>query len=164
MIAFRHAQNLSNSALEIVLQRIGDPNVLPFIHVSLVFMFRMSHFSSAMDLLAPAFPWQILAIILNTLLKSYKTFSRIEDCKFPLPEKDDVRPFPEDFGMRGLLWAEKYFPERWFLDEKTDEEEKYHEFPSMLEQRKERILWLVCRIADAGPWITFDSFKPGFSA
>ncbi|KAI9649245.1 hypothetical protein NHQ30_001813 [Ciborinia camelliae] len=162
MIAFKHAQNLSNSALEIVLQRIGDPNVLPFTHVSLVFMFRMSHFSGAMDILAPAFPWQSLAIMLNTLLKSYKSLSRIEDNKFPLPEKDDIRPFPEDFGMRGLLWAEKYFPERWFLNEKTDEEEKYHELPSMLEQRKERILWLACRIADAGPWINFDSSKPEF--
>ncbi|RAL68390.1 hypothetical protein DID88_007121 [Monilinia fructigena] len=163
MVAFKHAQSLSNSTLEIVLQRIGDPNVLPFIHVSLVFIFRMSHFPGAMDLLAPAFPWQSLAIMLNTLLKFYKSLSRIEDSKFPLPEKDDVRPFPEDFGMRGLLWAEKYFPERWFLNEKTDEEEKYHELPSMLDQRKERILWLACRIADAGPWINFNSFKLEFS-
>ncbi|TGO65625.1 hypothetical protein BOTNAR_0076g00190 [Botryotinia narcissicola] len=163
MIAFRHAQNLSYSTLEIVLQRIGDPNVLPFIHVSLVFLFRMSQFSGAMDLLAPAFPWQSLAIMLNTLLKSYKSLSRIEDDKFPLPEKDDVRPFPEDYGMRGLLWSEKYFPEKWFLNEKIDEEEKYHELASMLEQRKERILWLACRIVGAGPWITFDSSKPEFS-
>ncbi|KAJ8069093.1 hypothetical protein OCU04_002766 [Sclerotinia nivalis] len=163
MMAFKHAQNLSNAVLEIVLQRIGDPNALPFIHVSLVFIFRMSHFSGAMDLLAPVFPWQSLAIMLNTLLKSYKSLSRIEDSKFPLPEKDDVRPFPEDFKMRGLLWAEKYFPEKWFLNEKTDEEEKYHELPSMLEQRKERILWLACRIADAGPWINFDVSKPEFS-
>lgn len=163
MTTFKHAQNLSNAALEIVLQRIGDPNVLPFIHVSLVFMFRMSHFSGAMDLLAPAFPWQSLAIMLNTLLKSCKSLGRIEDKKFPLPEKDDVRPFPEDFGIRGLLWAEKYFPEKWFLNEKTDEEEKYHELPSMFEQRKERILWLACRIADAGPWINFDVSKPEFS-
>ncbi|EDN92144.1 hypothetical protein SS1G_08006 [Sclerotinia sclerotiorum 1980 UF-70] len=163
MTTFKHAQNLSNAALEIVLQRIGDPNVLPFIHISLVFMFRMSHFSGAMDLLAPAFPWQSLAIMLNTLLKSYKSLSRIEDNKFPLPEKDDVRPFPEDFGMRGLLWAEKYFPEEWFLNEKTDEEEKYHELPSMIDQRKERILWLACRIADAGPWINFNVSKPEFS-
>ncbi|QSZ37290.1 hypothetical protein DSL72_009384 [Monilinia vaccinii-corymbosi] len=163
MIVFKHAQNLGNSALEIVLKRIGDPNVLPFIHVSLVFIFRMSHFSNAMDLLAPAFPWQPLTIMLNTLLKHYKSLSRIEDSKFPLPEKDDVRPFPEDFGMRGLLWAEKYFPEKWFLNERTDEEEKHHELPSMLDQRKERILWLACRIADAGPWIKFDSSKPEFS-
>lgn len=162
MTAFKHAHNLSNSTLEIVLRRIGDPNVLPFIHVSLIFMFRMSRFSRAMDLLAPAFPWQSLVIMLNTLLKSYQSLNRIEDNKFPSPEKEDVRPFPEDYGMRGLLWAEKYFPERWFLNEKADEEEKYHELPSMLEQRKERILWLACRIADAGPWIKFDSSKPEF--
>lgn len=162
MIAFRHAQKLSYSTLEIVLRRIGDPNVLPFIHVSLVFLFRMSQFSGTMDLLAPAFPWQSLAIMLNTLLRSYKSLSRIEDDKFPLPEKNDVRPFPEDYGMRGLLWSENYFPERWFLDAKTEEEEKYHELASMLEQRKERILWLACRIANANPWIAFNGAKQEF--
>ncbi|TGO07446.1 hypothetical protein BTUL_0275g00080 [Botrytis tulipae] len=163
MIAFRHAQNLNYSTLEIVLKRIGDPNVLPFIHVSLVFLFRMSQFSSAMNLLAPAFPWKSLAVMLNTLLRFYKSLDRIENDKFPLAEKDDIHPFPEDFGMRGLLWSEKYFPENWFLNMKTDEEERNHELASMLEQRKERILWLACRIADAGPWINFDSSNPEFS-
>ncbi|PQE25047.1 hypothetical protein CJF31_00005896 [Rutstroemia sp. NJR-2017a BVV2] len=163
MVAFRHAERLNNSALEIALLRIGDPNCLSFVHCSLVFMYHMSHFSGAMDILAPAFPWQSLAIYLNTFLTSYITLDRIQDDKFPLPEKDDVRPFPEDYAMRGLLYTEKLYPEKWFLSEKTDEEEKYHELPSMVEQRRERILWLACRIANAGPWIRFDSSKPKFS-
>jgi hypothetical protein len=163
MVAFRHAEGLNNSALDIVLQRIGDPNCLSYIHCSLVFIYRMSHFSGAMDLLAPAFPWQSLAIFLNTLLTSYVTLDRIQDDKLPMPEKDDVRPFPEDYAMRGLLYTEKFYPEKWFLSEKTDEEEKFHELPSMVEQRRERILWLGCRIADAGSWIRFDSSRPKFS-
>jgi len=162
MVSFRHAERLSNSALDIVLQRIGDPNCLSYVHCSLVFMYRMSHFSGAMDILAPAFPWQSLAIYLNTLLTSYVTLERIQDDKFPLPEKDDVRPFPEDYAMRGLLYTEKLYPEKWFLSEKTDEEEKYHELASMIDQRRERILWLACRIADAGPWIRFDNSRPKF--
>ncbi|TGO32394.1 hypothetical protein BHYA_0321g00010 [Botrytis hyacinthi] len=162
MIAFRHAQNLNYSTLEIVLKRIGDPNVLPFIHVSLVFLFCMSQSSGAMNLLAPAFPWKSLAVMLNTLLRFYKSLDRIENDKFPLAEKDDIHPFPEDFEMRGLLWSENYFPENWFLNMKTDEEEGHHELAFMLEQRKERILWLACRIADAGPWISFDSSRPEF--
>ncbi|KAM3066221.1 hypothetical protein ACMFMG_012125 [Clarireedia jacksonii] len=163
MISFRHAERLSNSALDIVLQRIGDPNCLSYVHCTLVFMYRMSLFSGAMDLLAATFPWQSLAIYLNTLLTSYITLDRIQDDKFPLPEKNDVRPLPEDYAMRGLIYAEKLYPEKWFLSKKTDEEEKYHELPSMVEQRKERILWLACRICEAGPWIRFDSSRPKFT-
>jgi hypothetical protein len=92
----------------------------------------MSHFSGAMDLLAPAFPWQSLAIFLNTLLTSYVTLDRIQDDKLPMLEKDDVRPFPEDYTIQGLLYTEKFHPEKWFLSEKTDEE-KFHELLLMIE-------------------------------
>jgi len=125
--SFRNAQGLSNSTLRIVLQRIGDPNVLPFIHVMLIFMFNMSRSPGAMRFLHADFPWDLLSIMLNTLLASYGSPSRIVNEKFPLPEKDDVRPFPEDFAVRGLLWTDGYFPEEWFTNEKIDEEEKYHE-------------------------------------
>ena len=80
--------------------------------------------------------------MLNTLLWSYETHSVIEGDKFPLPERDDVRPFPEDFAIRGLLWAEGYYPSDWFANEKIDEEEKYHETATMTDYRKERMLWL----------------------
>jgi hypothetical protein len=156
MVAFRHAQRLSDSTLEIVLQRIGDPNVLPFIHVTLVFLLNMSRYPAAMGLLQADFPWALLSVMLNTLMASYGAPDRIEDDNFPLPEKDDVRPFPEDFAMRGLLWSENYFPTEWFTTEKIDEEEKYHERASMTTQRKERILWLACKIAKLGPWIKYD--------
>jgi hypothetical protein len=79
-----------------------------------------------------------------------------------MAEKDDVRPFPEDYAIRGLLYTEKFYPEKWFLNEKTDEEEKYHELPSMVDQRREHILWLGCHIANAGPWMRFDSSRPKF--
>ena len=45
--AFKNAQRFSNTTLKIILKRIRDPNVLPFIHVILVFMLRMSRHSSA---------------------------------------------------------------------------------------------------------------------
>jgi hypothetical protein len=47
----KNAQRLSNATIEIVLERVGDPNVLPFIHVTLVFMFFMARHSAAMNLL-----------------------------------------------------------------------------------------------------------------
>jgi hypothetical protein len=39
--------------------------------------------------------------MLNTLLASYRSPSRIEEAEFLLPEKDDVRPSPEDFSILG---------------------------------------------------------------
>jgi hypothetical protein len=38
----------------------------------------------------------------------YVAPDQIEDAKFPFAEKDDVRPFPEDFAMRGVLWSEDF--------------------------------------------------------
>ncbi|KAI9046980.1 hypothetical protein LZ554_009055 [Drepanopeziza brunnea f. sp. 'monogermtubi'] len=130
--SFKRARQLSNETLEIVLRRIGDPNVLPFVHVTLVFMNHLAYHPRAMDLLAPYFPWQSLAVMLNTILAPYSTPARIESSEFPGPIKDDdIRPFPEDFAMRGLLWAENYYPEKWFTNDKIDDAEKYLEVASM---------------------------------
>lgn len=155
MTSFRHAEQLSNQTVSIVLQRIGDPNVLPFIHVTLVYVLYISAHSGAINLLQASFSWELLSTMLNTLLGAYKTPVRIEEDKFPLPEKDDFRPFPEDYAMRGLLWTETYFPDEWFKNEKIDEEEKYREVASMTEQRKERILWLACMITKRVPCLKY---------
>jgi len=163
MKSFEFAQRLSNATLEIVLGRIGDPNVLPLLHVTLVFMRYMAQHPRAMTLLATSFPWAALAIFLNTLLAPYKTSARIESKDFPLPIKDDVRPFPEDFAMRGLLWADGYYPEKWFANEKIDDEEHYLEVASMTDERKERIMWLACRIGDLGGWIHYSQADQKFS-
>jgi hypothetical protein len=143
---------LSNSALSIVLDRIGDPNVLPYIHCTLVFMLRISRHPVAMKLLETDFPFAKLKRQLNTFEKS----TRIMDENFPLPEKDDSRPLPEDFALRGLLWADNYFPDNWFSRDKIDEEEKYQERPSMTAQRKERIMWLTYRIITPDGKLQYD--------
>jgi hypothetical protein len=38
----------------------------------------------------------------------YVAPDQIKDDKFPFEEKDDVRTFPEDFAMRGLLSSEDF--------------------------------------------------------
>ncbi|KAG4427242.1 hypothetical protein IFR05_017275 [Cadophora sp. M221] len=82
MISFRRAQALSNATLEIVLKRIGDPNVLPFIHVTLVFMYTMARHQGTMVYLQDSFPKQLLLVMLNTLLSDYETPDVIEGDKF----------------------------------------------------------------------------------
>ena len=146
-LSFKSAQRLNNSTLSIVLQRTEDPNVLPFIHVILVFMYRMSRHSDAMSILRAEYPLELLSIMLNTVLVSLETTESIENDTFLSLGKDDARCLLEDFALRGLLWAEDYFPVEWFSNEKIDEEEKYYKRTSMTAQRKERILWLAVRIA-----------------
>jgi hypothetical protein len=70
------------------------------------------------------------------------------------------RPLPDDFAMRGFPWVDEYFPDGWFVTEdRIDDDEKYFEAPSMLEERRERVVWLGCRIAEreGGKWLRFDN-------
>jgi hypothetical protein len=103
---FREPSRLSNETLRIVLQRIGGPNVFPFIHVTLVFLLIISRCPAAMGLLQADFPWELLSVMLNTLMASYGAPDRIEDNNFSLPEKVDVYTCPENFAMHSLLWSD----------------------------------------------------------
>jgi len=152
---FENALRLHNKTVELVLLRIGDPNVLPFVHITLVFLYHMSRSPAAMNHLEASFPWETLAIFLNTLTSTCGN-PRIESEDFPLPEKDDVRPFPEDFAIRGLLWTEHYFPDKWFSNPKIDDEERYLEAASMTDERKERILWLARRLSKSITQLDYD--------
>jgi hypothetical protein len=44
----------------------------------------------------------------------------------------------------------------FFTKKKINKEERYHERASMTSQRKEKILWLACRIASLGTWLIYD--------
>jgi len=161
MTSFKHAQRLRNATLEIVLDRLGDPNVLPFIHCDLVFMLRMSQHAEAMDLLEADYPFEKLTVMLNTLVAGVD-LDKVQNGVFPVPVKDEARPLPEDYILRGILYADHYFPDTWFST-KVDEEEKYQERASMTAQRKERILFVACCIAKAGRGLKWDSAKGQFS-
>ena len=153
----------TNGIHNIVLRRFGDMNILPYLHVTLVFLYHLTYHPEAMAYVAPGFPWKLTAFMLNTLLDSIESYSRIESIRFPEQEKGKgeqfPRPLPEDYAMRGLLWVEKYFPDGWFSNDKIDDDEKYFEVASMSEERKERILYLGCRIAARGngKWLTYNS-------
>ena len=69
------------------------------------------------------FPWEHLVNMLNSLVgqSGRDGFGYKE---FPVPEKGRRRPLPEDYTLRGLEWARKYFPNRWFEDAQVDEEER----------------------------------------
>lgn len=82
----------------------------------------------------------------------------------PPPRRDDEKPLPEDWSLRGLLWAEYNFPQGWFANmDSIDDDETLMETPSTRLTRKERVLWMACRLATYKTWIVYDDATHQFS-
>ncbi|KAK2061359.1 hypothetical protein LY76DRAFT_682150 [Colletotrichum caudatum] len=139
----------------VVFRRSADSNVDPYLHVTLSFLYQMSHFATAIGYIESKMPWKLISSMLNSFLKERTSVDRIELEDFPRSNDESPRPLPEDFAQRGLLWVDKYYPDDWFTS-KPDDDEKYFEVASMTEERQERCLWLGCRIASSGNWLTYD--------
>ncbi|KAG7289860.1 hypothetical protein NEMBOFW57_006237 [Staphylotrichum longicolle] len=195
-----NALRLFAGTYDVVCRRFGDSNILPFLHVSLVFLHYLTFCPEAMAHVAQHIPWKLTASMLNTLigsvpsawqdaLKAQQGLATLfedgalfpgsaggcdgneQSCVDGKKEGDDKkdgegkeptprkRPLPDDFALRGLSWTEKYFPSDWFvLEESIDDDEKYFELASMMEERRRRVVWLGCRIAEreGGSWLRFD--------
>lgn len=151
------------STIKTVLRRFGDTNTLPFLHTILVFMSHMIRYPAAISHLEKVFPWKLTSLMLNSLLVSCEPGYEVQT-KFHLPEMNQVpRPLPEDFAMRGFLYSKDYFPGDWFRNNKIDEDKKYFELTSMSEERKDRILFLGCKIASSRSWLIWDPEARQFS-
>jgi hypothetical protein len=189
---FSHAKLLTNDTFALVLGRIGDKNVLPHVHIMLSFLSTFASNSYVSHLLADT-PWTELVAFLNTLVKTESQIqNQTQNVKQPqnietlfsstvFPkdgERSDELPLPEDYLIRGLIWAHNYFPKKWF-EREHDEEERYLELPSTVKNRMERVLRLGHEISavsiDANNfehaltgfqhnrWISYDSDSRSFS-
>ncbi|KFA69688.1 hypothetical protein S40285_05918 [Stachybotrys chlorohalonatus IBT 40285] len=162
-ITFRQALSFFKQTYEIVIRRWGDTNTLPYIHTTLVFIYYMAALPTAMTHLEDHFPWKLTEVMLNLLIKSSK-FRPTDGLDFPRQLEDESpRPLPEDFAMRGLLYTEDYFPNDWFSNDKIEEDERYFELASMIEERQERIIWLGRMIEKLGPWLTWNEASQQFT-
>jgi len=141
------ASKLTFSMLAISLRRLGDRNVYPLVHVSLVFLYSLSRVDKAMKHVEQNVPWGEICAFLNSLAKPDALTSKVLATEFPRLENAVGRPLPEDFAMRGQHYTWGFFPETWFSDAMGDDEERSLELPSMAAPRVERILWLGARIA-----------------
>ena len=135
------------SACEVVFQRIGDKNCLPFCHVVLAFLHSLAHVPDALPYLEGQVPWESIVTFLNTVGRSGVDESRYEGPNFPQQLSGTGRQLPEDFVMRGLIWARHYFPPTFFEDEVVDEDERSLELPSHAAPRAERCLWLGVQLS-----------------
>jgi hypothetical protein len=60
-------------------------------------------------------PWEIMAIFLNSLLGRYGTLeSHCEGSTFLQMLSGTGHQLPEDFVIRGLIWAKHYYPHGFF--------------------------------------------------
>ncbi|KAL6866793.1 hypothetical protein J3F83DRAFT_761745 [Trichoderma novae-zelandiae] len=130
----------------------------------MVFIHHLSKFPSAMKHIEHKYPWKLIATMLNYLKDSCKFEPRMDSEVFPGAENPDhCRPLPEDYAMRGLIYTEEYFPLEWFAGEAVEEDEKYFEQASMVDARKERILWIGRQIASQGKWIIWEGESAKFT-
>jgi len=92
--------------------------------------------------------------MLNTLMHFYHNYSCIEGDLLLVPDKNDFRPTPEEFALRGLFWTFRYFISGWFRKKSIKDENQYKEDASMnTDYRPECILWLGCQLTKSGKFI-----------
>ncbi|EDU43821.1 conserved hypothetical protein [Pyrenophora tritici-repentis Pt-1C-BFP] len=160
----KNARLFTNETSAMVFRRLGDKNVFPHVHVMLAFFSNLASSTYVSFLVADA-PWTELVAFLNTLIKNETRHSQSANKKlnidtllatdvFPREgERDDELPLPEDYHIRGQIWAQ-HFPDKWFERER-DEEERYLELASTAKNRVERILRLAFSIAKVGFSVVF---------
>ncbi|EXJ62667.1 hypothetical protein A1O7_03105 [Cladophialophora yegresii CBS 114405] len=140
----------------IVASKVGDRNILPFLHVTLAFLWSLSYVPGGLIYLENDIPWAKLVLSLNTLSRSGVVDARVESSEFPQQQSGTGRQLPEDFLIRGLVWAPFYFPPDFFEGQVVDEDERTLELPSHAAPRAERCIWLGARLASLNRYITYN--------
>lgn len=136
-----------STTISLVAGKVGDRNSLPFLHLTLAFLWSLSYVPGALIYVENYVPWERLVLSLNTLSRSGVVDARVESKEFPQQQSGTGRQLPEDFPMRGLIWAPYYFPADFFEGQVVDEDERTLELPSHAAPRAERCLWLGVRLA-----------------
>lgn len=98
-----NALRLLTSTYDVVCRRFGDPNILPFLHVSLVFVHHLTFCPDAVDYVAPSFPWKLTALMLNTLLDGSSSSSGA-----PAASAASAQNVSQPSGLARLLQSEQF--------------------------------------------------------
>ncbi|KAH8180159.1 est1 DNA/RNA binding domain-containing protein [Sarocladium implicatum] len=164
---FETALSFAIQTWSIVIRRWGDLNVLGCHHTMLVLLLHMSRYPAAMAYIEDKIPWKLISVMLNYLLETTEYRPKLEASEmedaFKAPANDSHRPLPDDYALRGLIYAEEYLPKSMFPED-LDEDEKYIELSSMADDRVKRILWIGCKIARARTWLIWDAAEGRFDA
>lgn len=139
-----------SSCISTIANKLGDRNVLPFMHITLAFIWSMSYVPGALVHVEQYIPWASLVLCLNTSSRSGVSDLRVEAKEFPQQQSGTGLQLPEDFLIRGLAWAPYYFPVDFFQISTVDEDERTLELPSHSAPRVERCLWLGHKLSTVG--------------
>ncbi|OKL63935.1 hypothetical protein UA08_00288 [Talaromyces atroroseus] len=159
------ASHFAFTTLDIILERLGDNNTLPCVHVSLAFLWCAAMVPGSMSYIQADVPWARLATFLNALIRPDTDMSEIveNEEEFPAHEADVSWQLPEDFLMHGLCWSRLYHPPGFF-SEIAEDDERSIELPSVAVPRTRRCLWLGARLAKFNRWLDYNAESRTFSA
>jgi hypothetical protein len=109
-------------------------------HLILAYLFSLAFAPNTLIYIEGCIPWEGITIFLNTLGRSGVIDTHFEDTDFPQSSSGTGRQLPEDFIMRGLIWALYYFPINFFNSQLIKQDERSLELPSYAAPRAERYL------------------------
>jgi len=147
------ATQLTFDVFHINLAQLKDRNVLPHVHLILVFIHSLSILQQACNdvrVVLELVPWAALAQFLTELARLDGLDERIQHAGLEGTslrlEHDDARPLPEDHVLRGLCWTRGFFDADWF-DSGADEDATLFEVASTTNDRVRRVLLLGLRLS-----------------
>ncbi|KAL9027186.1 MAG: hypothetical protein Q9180_007366 [Flavoplaca navasiana] len=152
------ASRISFATLRVVLRPSCGDDVLPTVHVMLSFIWSLVSVEQLLTLVEHDIPWPDICLFLNALMQNTTVTPDLRTMALPRPENG--LPLPEDFAIRGQLFALWYYPVGWFENATTNIEERAFERPSIMLTRRVRLLWLGLSIASVScPLINYVCIK-----
>lgn len=135
-----------NSTPEIALRITDEPCDFHLMHTPYDVMFELAQHNGLLQLVH-ADLWNFPTPTCNALLPPDNLEFLSDEHALTQSETANVHKFLEDFAVRGLIWAENYIPDEWFNKENADDAKHLLDYRSMMTGRRERILWLACRLS-----------------
>ncbi|KAF2765122.1 hypothetical protein EJ03DRAFT_331249 [Teratosphaeria nubilosa] len=148
--------------------------VLPFLHTMLSFLHSLCRVSplnrDSLGLLQ-GIQWNTLVIFVNSLSRIEPITARVEQCAkariWLQPDSDGRekvlrKALPEDYHIRGLVWASGFFGADWF-EQDVDERSRTIETTGTTKQRAERVLYWALRLSFETEFLSYDSTTRTFA-
>ena len=142
-----HVLPLFYQTTSIVARKSPDENIVPFMNFILSFLWSLAYLPGGLAYIEAYVPWMRIITFLNTLSRAGVSEERVQSEKFPEPMDGTGRHLPEDFLMRGVIWAQYVFPVAFFRQFVTYQDERHLKLPGDQPPRAERCLWLGVRLA-----------------
>ena len=141
---------LTYDILHAVLKLVGNINVLPLIHVMLVFFWQLSLTPQGQAYIDRYLDFRLLTDYLNALVDKTEHNSQLAYLSFPSAVQGQDRPLPEDYLLRGQIYAQPVYPYSWFENATSDMDERSIEQDHMSKQRVQRVKWLAVQLSVSG--------------